>query len=144
VYFVDFHKEKSGTVYNSQTVRCGIKAQEIYLVFILCFAMGANKRKSGEMDARREDDVGPLKLGETTLPLARVRRLIKAQDDVHYVSAEASFLVSRATELFLELMTEAGVKRIGSRVEPSLQYADLGLAPLALIDLAMLCGVSVR
>lgn len=37
-----------------------------------------------------------------TLPLARVKRMIKEEDDVAPASNEADFLIARATELFIE------------------------------------------
>mmetsp|Transcript_7023 Transcript_7023/g.8032 ORF Transcript_7023/g.8032 Transcript_7023/m.8032 type:complete len:120 (-) Transcript_7023:681-1040(-) len=68
---------------------------------------------------------GSTKTWEPVLPLARIRRLIKSEGDVHQVSGEASFLVSRATELFLEMLTERSASVMLSESRTQLSYKDL-------------------
>ncbi len=47
-----------------------------------------------------------------TLPLARVKRMIKEEDDISTTSAEADFVVARATELFIDGLASRTLKHV--------------------------------
>ncbi|KAK9813283.1 hypothetical protein WJX72_011874 [[Myrmecia] bisecta] len=59
------------------------------------------------------------------LPLARVRRIIKADSEVKAVSMEASYAVARATELLLEEMVKRTVDTMNKENRRSLLYNDV-------------------
>mmetsp|Transcript_4484 Transcript_4484/g.6059 ORF Transcript_4484/g.6059 Transcript_4484/m.6059 type:complete len:103 (-) Transcript_4484:292-600(-) len=63
--------------------------------------------------------------GDLTLPLARVRRLIKSEKDVDLVSAEAAVLVSKATVLFLEKAAQLASEKMSRNQKFTLTYEDL-------------------
>ncbi|KAK3288178.1 hypothetical protein CYMTET_4337 [Cymbomonas tetramitiformis] len=65
------------------------------------------------------------KQGELMLPLARVRRLIKTEEDVKMVSSEASFLITKSTELFLELLSQRAAAIMDSEDRTQLTYNDV-------------------
>ncbi|ORZ26258.1 histone-fold-containing protein [Lobosporangium transversale] len=66
--------------------------------------------------------------GVTKLPAARVKRIIKEDKDVQMVSNDAVFLISMATEFFLESFTKKAfnLARIGKR--KTVSYMDLATA----------------
>ncbi|KAF9160172.1 hypothetical protein DFQ26_005806 [Actinomortierella ambigua] len=67
-------------------------------------------------------------LGTTALPAARIKRIIKEDKDVNMVSNDAVFLISLATELFLEsFMSKAyGLAKMEKR--KTVFYKDLATA----------------
>jgi len=87
----------------------------------------------------RQSDCGD---GDSSgLPLARVRRLIKETENVNMVSAEAGILISRSTELFLELLSQkSGVHMLSSN-RSKFEYQDLALCVGAEQPLAFLRDV---
>ncbi|KAF9970563.1 hypothetical protein BGZ73_006717 [Actinomortierella ambigua] len=68
-------------------------------------------------------------LGTTALPAARIKRIIKEDKDINMVSNDAVFLISLATELFLEsFMSKAyGLAKMEKR--KTVFYKDLDVIP---------------
>lgn len=60
----------------------------------------------------------------------RVRRLMKQEPDIRAITKEASMLVTKAAEMFLEALAEQALA-CKSGGEPSLTYEDLGAFGLA-------------
>ncbi|KAI8140632.1 histone-fold-containing protein [Fennellomyces sp. T-0311] len=67
-------------------------------------------------------------LGTTTLPLARVKRVIKEDKDVSLINAEATFCVAYATELFMEYLVKEGFTRARKEKRKTIYYKDLASA----------------
>ncbi|GBG62379.1 hypothetical protein CBR_g30333 [Chara braunii] len=64
----------------------------------------------------------------SSLPLSRVKRLIKSEGGVQLVTAEANILITKATELFLESFVERAYERMLEDTRYSLQYNDVAHA----------------
>ncbi|KAI8603936.1 histone-fold-containing protein [Dissophora ornata] len=66
--------------------------------------------------------------GVTVLPVARVKRIIKEDKDVQMVSNDAVFLISLATELFLESFTSKAYNLAKMEKRKTVSYKDLATA----------------
>ncbi|KAK3847641.1 MAG: histone-fold-containing protein [Linnemannia gamsii] len=66
--------------------------------------------------------------GVTQLPVARVKRIIKEDKDVQMVSNDAVFLISLATELFLESFTTKAFNLAKIEKRKTVSYKDLATA----------------
>lgn len=74
------------------------------------------------------------------LPLTRIRNIMKLDPDLNIASHEAVFLVTRATELFIEsLAREAYTYTMNSR-KKTVQKQDVDLAIAAVDSLMFLDG----
>eukprot|EP00741_Cyanophora_paradoxa_P003276 tig00000691_g3184.t1 len=62
---------------------------------------------------------------KATLPLARIKRIMKMDGDVKQVSQEAYALVGKATELFLERFARAAFENTQSEKRKTIAYKDL-------------------
>ncbi|KAF9436962.1 hypothetical protein BGZ76_002413 [Entomortierella beljakovae] len=71
--------------------------------------------------------LGPAK-GTTQLPAARVKRIIKEDKEVQMVSNDAVFLISMATELFLEGFTSKAFNLAKMEKRKTVSYKDLAMA----------------
>ncbi|KAI9488102.1 histone-fold-containing protein [Zychaea mexicana] len=67
-------------------------------------------------------------LGSTTLPIARVKRVIKEDKEVSLINAEATFCVAYATELFMEYLVKEGFTRARKEKRKTIFYKDLASA----------------
>ncbi|KAG0216495.1 hypothetical protein BGX28_000009 [Mortierella sp. GBA30] len=67
--------------------------------------------------------------GVTQLPAARVKRIIKEDKDVQMVSNDAVFLISVATELFLESFTTKAFNLAKLDKRKTVSYKDLDVIP---------------
>ena len=66
------------------------------------------------------------------LPLARVKRIMKADGDVKLISQEAVILVTKATELMIEHLAKEAHKNSNGSQRKTIQYQDLASAVDAL------------
>ncbi|KAF9905127.1 hypothetical protein EC991_002013 [Linnemannia zychae] len=66
--------------------------------------------------------------GVTQLPVARVKRIIKEDKDVQMVSNDAVFLISLATELFLESFATKAFNLAKIEKRKTVSYKDLATA----------------
>ncbi|KAF9107138.1 hypothetical protein BGX29_007199 [Mortierella sp. GBA35] len=66
--------------------------------------------------------------GVTVLPVARVKRIIKEDKDIQMVSNDAVFLISLATELFLESFTAKAFNLAKIEKRKTVSYKDLATA----------------
>jgi len=59
---------------------------------------------------------------------ARIKKIIKADDDIYQCNKQATFLVSVATEMFVQYLAEQGVKALAAerKQRKTVQYKDLG------------------
>ncbi|KAH0541304.1 hypothetical protein FGG08_004228 [Glutinoglossum americanum] len=67
--------------------------------------------------------------GQAALPLARVKRIIHLDEDVVTCSTNAAFVVTVATEMFVQYLAEQGHNVVKSERKPrrNIQYKDLGM-----------------
>lgn len=52
---------------------------------------------------------------KTVLPAARIKRIVKLDDEVKHINKEALFLITRATELFVKKLAQATGNAIGEK-----------------------------
>jgi len=71
------------------------------------------------LEAKEKDEHG------LRLPLARVKKLVKADTDVKAIASEAAFLIAKATELFMEEVVGRGYSQSSKEGRSSLAYQDL-------------------
>ncbi|KAK7203149.1 hypothetical protein BZA70DRAFT_283986 [Myxozyma melibiosi] len=101
----------------------------------------AGKPRSTPTTTNEEDD-GPT--GQTTLPLARVKKIIKLDEDVRACSNSASFAVTVATEMFIQYLCEKSLQMSKSDKRKTLHYKDLASAVHKLDELEFLSDVIPR
>ncbi|ORX73658.1 histone-fold-containing protein [Linderina pennispora] len=66
--------------------------------------------------------------GVSTLPAARVRRIIKEDKDIFACGADSIFLVSRATEYFIDSLVREGYEFARFDKRKTVQYKDMAKA----------------
>lgn len=66
--------------------------------------------------------------GTVALPLARVKKIIGADDDIASCSNNAAFVITVATEMFLQHLVEQSYNIVKSERKPrrNVQYRDVG------------------
>ena len=66
--------------------------------------------------------------GTVSLPLARVKKIIHADEDISNCSNNAAFAITIATEQFLQYLVEQthNVVKSERKVRRNLQYKDVG------------------
>ena len=84
--------------------------------------------------------------GTSTLPLARVKKIISQDDEIAQCSNSAAFAISIATEIFLRYLTESAynvVKSESSRGKPrrNIAYKDIATAISRIDNLEFLSDV---
>ncbi|KAK9370274.1 histone-fold-containing protein [Lipomyces kononenkoae] len=110
------------------------------------------KSDTGKKKAKShsQDSVSPMSAaqaaptGQVRLPLARVKRIIKLDEDVRACSNSAAFAVTVATEMFIQYMCEQGLQMSRSDRRKTLHYKDLANAVHKLDELEFLSDVVPR
>lgn len=74
------------------------------------------------------------------LPLTRVRNIMKLDPDLHIASNEAVFLVTRATELFIQSLGVESYTFTAQAKKKTVQKRDVDLAIAAVDSLMFLDG----
>ncbi|KAI9772356.1 MAG: hypothetical protein M1839_002492 [Geoglossum umbratile] len=84
--------------------------------------------------------------GQAALPLARVKRIIHLDEDVANCSTNAAFVVTVATEMFVQYLAEQGHNVAKSERKPrrNIQYKDLANAVSRIDNLEFLADVVPR
>ncbi|ORZ13112.1 histone-fold-containing protein [Absidia repens] len=67
-------------------------------------------------------------IGQSALPLARVKRIIKEDPDVSLINVEATHCIASATELFMEYLVNEGYSRAQKNKRKTVFYKDLASA----------------
>ncbi|XP_023295599.2 DNA polymerase epsilon subunit 4 [Lucilia cuprina] len=98
---------------------------------------------SAEIESNKDDN----KINPTTtdqklfqLPLTRIRNIMKLDPDLHIASNEAVFLVTRATELFIESLAQESYNFTLESKKKTIQKRDVDLAIDAVDSLMFLDG----
>ncbi|KAI5795592.1 histone-fold-containing protein [Geopyxis carbonaria] len=81
--------------------------------------------------------------GVPALPLSTIKRTIKADEEIHLCNKTASFAITIAAEMFIQYLTEQGVKALASekKQRKTLQYKDLASAVARIDNLEFLADV---
>ncbi|GAB7361614.1 hypothetical protein MBLNU230_g1666t1 [Neophaeotheca triangularis] len=81
--------------------------------------------------------------GSVSLPLARVKRIIAADDDIASCSNNAAFVITVATEMFLQHLVEQSYNIVKSERKPrrNVQYRDVANAVARVENLEFLGDV---
>ncbi|KAF7903286.1 uncharacterized protein EAF01_006335 [Botrytis porri] len=68
--------------------------------------------------------------GTTQLPLSRIKKIIGTDQDINMCSNNAAFVITLATEMFIQYMAESGHNVVKSERKPrrNIQYRDLSSA----------------
>lgn len=62
------------------------------------------------------------------LPLARIRRLMKVEENANHIASEVLFLYSKVTEVFIEVLTMKAWKSTEADGRRIIQFTDLARA----------------
>ena len=68
----------------------------------------------------------PFKQGK--LPLARIKKIMKSDEEVRMISAEATLIFSKATEMFIQELTIKGIYNAEKSERKTLQRKDIAMA----------------
>ncbi|TVY25479.1 DNA polymerase epsilon subunit C [Lachnellula hyalina] len=84
--------------------------------------------------------------GTTQLPLSRVRKMIMQDQDIAVCANSAAFVLTLATELFIQYLAEQGHNVVKSEKKPrrNIQYRDLSKAVAQLDNLQFLEDIVPR
>ncbi|KAL3476088.1 histone-fold-containing protein [Aspergillus californicus] len=90
-----------------------------------------------------EPQASPEITGQSSLPIARIKKIIQLDDDIVQCSSNATFVVAMATELFIQYLTEQGHNVVKSERKPrkTVQYKDLATAVSRIDNLEFLADV---
>ncbi|KAK9447556.1 histone-fold-containing protein, partial [Limtongia smithiae] len=78
--------------------------------------------------------------GQTQLPLSRVKKIIKLDDDVRACSNSGTFAVTIATEMFIRHLCERGLIMSRGERRKQLLYRDIATAVHKCDELEFLSG----
>lgn len=84
--------------------------------------------------------------GATTLPLARVKKILAVDEEITAVSANASFAITIATEMFIRYFADQTMNVVKSERRPrkQIQYRDLANAVSRVDNLSFLEDIVPR
>ncbi|CAG8743962.1 31505_t:CDS:2 [Racocetra persica] len=83
----------------------------------------AVKNKSGSLNSNPTSPI----TGTTVLPIARVKRIIKEDDEITMCAADATFVIAVAAELFIGHFVKQGLERANAEKRKNVLYQDLVL-----------------
>jgi len=85
-------------------------------------------------------------VGQAQLPLSRVKKIIGLDSDINICSNNAAFVITLATEMFIQYMAEQGHNVVKSERKPrrNIQYRDLSNAVARLDNLEFLVDIVPR
>ncbi|KZF19379.1 histone-fold-containing protein [Xylona heveae TC161] len=81
--------------------------------------------------------------GQVSLPLARIKRIIHVDDDIHNCSNNAAFTITIATQMFIQYLAEQAHNVVKSERKPrrNIQYKDIANAVARIDNLEFLSDV---
>ncbi|OJJ81722.1 histone-fold domain-containing protein [Aspergillus glaucus CBS 516.65] len=81
--------------------------------------------------------------GQSALPISRIKKIIQLDDDIVQCSTNATFVISVATEMFIQYLAEQGHNVVKSERKPrkTIQYKDLATAVSRIDNLEFLSDV---
>ncbi|KAL8713006.1 MAG: hypothetical protein Q9220_002866 [cf. Caloplaca sp. 1 TL-2023] len=81
--------------------------------------------------------------GSASLPLARVKRILALDEDIHQCSNSGAFVITVATEMFIRYLAEQAMNVVKSERKPrrNIQYKDLASAVARIDNLEFLADV---
>ncbi|KAK5117243.1 hypothetical protein LTR62_005860 [Meristemomyces frigidus] len=81
--------------------------------------------------------------GTVSLPLARVKKIINTDEDINTCSNNAAFVITAATEMFLQYLVEQSYNVVKSERKPrrNIQYRDVANAVARVENLEFLADV---
>ncbi|KAL8834315.1 MAG: hypothetical protein Q9170_003810 [Blastenia crenularia] len=81
--------------------------------------------------------------GSASLPLARVKRILAMDEDIHQCSNNGAFVITIATEMFIRYLAEQAMNVVKSERKPrrNIQYKDLASAVSRIDNLEFLADV---
>ncbi|CAD6448526.1 68d33099-3ee7-4b94-9028-5cbbc179bcdc [Sclerotinia trifoliorum] len=84
--------------------------------------------------------------GTTQLPLSRIKKIIGTDQDINMCSNNAAFVITLATEMFIQYMAESGHNVVKSERKPrrNIQYRDLSSAVSHIDNLEFLSDIIPR
>ncbi|KAB8298158.1 hypothetical protein EYC80_001910 [Monilinia laxa] len=84
--------------------------------------------------------------GTTQLPLSRIKKIIGTDQDINMCSNNAAFVITLATEMFIQYLAESGHNVVKSERKPrrNIQYRDLSSAVCHVDNLEFLSDIVPR
>ncbi|QSZ34246.1 hypothetical protein DSL72_005836 [Monilinia vaccinii-corymbosi] len=84
--------------------------------------------------------------GTTQLPLSRIKKIIGTDQDINMCSNNAAFVITLATEMFIQYLAESGHNVVKSERKPrrNIQYRDLSSAVSHVDNLEFLSDIVPR
>ncbi|GIK00029.1 hypothetical protein Aspvir_004042 [Aspergillus viridinutans] len=81
--------------------------------------------------------------GQSALPITRIKKIIHLDEDIVQCSGNATFVVAKATELFIQYLAQQGHNVVKSERKPRkvIQYKDLATAVSRIDNLEFLADV---
>ncbi|KAL1955512.1 hypothetical protein VTO42DRAFT_8466 [Malbranchea cinnamomea] len=81
--------------------------------------------------------------GHSVLPLSRIKKIIRLDEDIQQCSNSSTFLIAMATEMFIQYLVEQGHNVVKSERKPrkNIQYRDLATAVSRIDNLEFLSDV---
>lgn len=98
---------------------------------------GATGLGASAKDTPTKDD----EAGLLTLPLTRIKRMVKEEGDVRAISGEAAFAITRATELFLEELAMHTAAHVPPTSKRGITYREVSQAVAEYKPCDFLAGV---
>ncbi|KAJ8403087.1 hypothetical protein AAFF_G00360030 [Aldrovandia affinis] len=80
------------------------------------------------MSSEKVDASSTMNSKNVSLPMSRVKLIMKSSPDVSSINQEALFLTTKATELFVQYLAQCSFKRGSGREKKTLAYCDLANA----------------
>ncbi|XP_028819952.1 chromatin accessibility complex protein 1 [Denticeps clupeoides] len=77
------------------------------------------------MSARNVEDKVAVNIKHVSLPMSRVKLIMKSSPDVSNINQEALFLTTKATELFVQHLALSSYKSGSGKDHNALSYSDL-------------------
>ncbi|KAK2736733.1 hypothetical protein FQN57_000581 [Myotisia sp. PD_48] len=93
------------------------------------------------MPDSKSDQESSERYGQSALPLARIKRIIRADEDIAQCSTNATFLIAAATEMFVQYLAEQAYTVVKSNNMKSLRYNDIATAVARIDNLEFLSDV---
>ncbi|CEP02489.1 Transcription factor CBF/NF-Y/archaeal histone domain-containing protein [Plasmodiophora brassicae] len=81
--------------------------------------------KAKRVKKTHDDTLPGLPLGPVTLPMTRVRKVIKSTPSVNSLAGDAGAVIAKSTEFMIARLAQAGFRRAVTEGRRTIQYKDL-------------------
>ncbi|KAK9458803.1 uncharacterized protein V1516DRAFT_656830 [Lipomyces oligophaga] len=100
-----------------------------------------NKPIKKKRTPKDEEQLGSEITGQSSLPLSRIKKLIKLDDEVRACASSAAFAVTIATEMFIQYLCDQSLHMSRSEKRKTLHYKDIANAVNKIDELMFLSDI---